>query len=78
MDFVGGLQFSSRGNDYLYAVVYMFSKMCILTPCKNKNIAEQTTHLFFQNIWIHFGLPTSIVSDKILDLLGIFGQICGT
>ena len=49
MDFVGGLPLSRKGRDYLY-VVDNFSKMCILTPCKKKIIAEQTAHLFFQNI----------------------------
>ena len=64
MDFVGGLPLSRKGHDYLYVVVDRFNKMCILTPSKNKITTEQTTHLFFQNIWVHFGLPTSIVSDR--------------
>ena len=64
MDFVGGLPFSKRGHDYLYVVVDRFSKMCILMPCKKKVTAEQTAHLFFQNVWVHFGFPTSIVSDQ--------------
>ena len=64
MDFVGGLRLSWKGHDYLYIVVNRFRKMCILTPCKKKIIAEQTTHLFSQNIWIRSGLPSSIVSDQ--------------
>ena len=45
-------------------VVDRFSKMCILMSCKKKIIAKQTTHLLFQHVWVHFGLPTSIVSDR--------------
>ena len=72
MDFVGGLPLSRKGHDYLYVVVDRFRKMYILTPCKKKITVEQTTHLFFQNIWIHFGLPTSIVSDRGSRFAGIF------
>jgi len=64
MDFVGGIPQSRKGHDYLYVFVDMFSKMCTLTPCKNKITAEQTTQIFFQNIWVHFGLPTSIVCGQ--------------
>ena len=64
MDFVGGLPKSRKGHDYLYVIVDMFNKMCILTPCNKQITAKQTTNLFFQHVWVHFGLPTSIVSDQ--------------
>ena len=35
MDFVGGLLMTKGGHDYLFVVVDMFSKMCMLMPCKN-------------------------------------------
>jgi len=56
----------------LYVVVDRFGKMCILIPCKKKITAEQTSHIFFQNIWFHFGLPTSIVSGRDSRFVGIF------
>lgn len=61
MDFVGGLLMSKIGHDYFYAVVDRFSKMCILMPCKKQVTTEQTTQMFFDNVWVHFGLPTSII-----------------
>ena len=64
MDFVGGFPMSRIGHDYLYVVVEIFSKMCILMPCKKHVTIEQTTHIFFTNVWIHFVLPTSIISDQ--------------
>ena len=64
MDFVGGLPLSKRGHDYLYVVVDRFRKMCILIPCNKQITAEQTKKLFFEHVWVHFGLPTSIVSDR--------------
>lgn len=33
---------------------------------------EKTTHIFFQNIWVHFGLPTAIVSDRDSRFVGNF------
>jgi hypothetical protein len=60
MDFVGGLSMSRIGHDYLYVMVDRFSKMCILIPCKKQVTTEQTTQLFFANVWVHFGLPTFI------------------
>jgi len=62
MDFVGGLLNSRKGYDYLYVVVDRFSKMCILIPCNKQVTTEQTSNMFFQNVWVHFGLPTSIIS----------------
>ena len=64
MDFVGGFPKSRKGHDYLYMVVNRYSKMCLLIPCNKQVTAEQTTKLFFQNVWVHFGLPTSIVFDQ--------------
>ena len=72
MDFVGGLPMSRRGHDYLYVVVDRFSKMCILMPCKKQVTAEQAASLFFQHVWVHFGLPTSIISDRDSRFLGEF------
>ena len=72
MYFVGGLLMSRKGHDYLYVVVDRFRKMCLLMPCKKKITAEQTANIFFQNVWVHFGLPTSIVSDRDFRFVGNF------
>jgi hypothetical protein len=72
MDFVGGLPMSRKGHDYLYVVVDRFSKMCILMPCTKQVTTEQTTQLFFQNVWVHFGLPKSIISDRDSRFVGSF------
>jgi hypothetical protein len=63
MDFVGGFPLSKMGHDYLYVVVDRFVNMCVLMPCKNNIIDEKIVHIFFQHVWVHFGLPTSIISD---------------
>jgi len=63
MDFIGGFPLSRKSHDYLYVVIDRFSKMCILMPCKKKITVEQTASHYFQHVWVHFGLPTSIVSN---------------
>jgi hypothetical protein len=72
MDFIGGLPMTKGGHNYFYVVVDRFNKMCILMPCKNNITAEQTANLFFQYVWVHFGLPTSITSDQDTRFLGDF------
>jgi hypothetical protein len=72
MDFFEGLPMLKRGDDYLYVVVDRFSKMCILMSCKKKIITKQTINLLFQYVWVHFGLPTSIISDRDTRFLGDF------
>jgi hypothetical protein len=72
MDFLGGFPLSKRGHDYLYVVVDRFRKICFLMACKKKINAEKTTHLFFQHVWVHFGHPTSIISDRDTQFLGDF------
>jgi hypothetical protein len=72
MDFVGGLPMTKGGHDYLYVIVDRFNKMCILMPCKKHITVEQTTNIFFQYVWVHFGLPMSIVLDRDTRFLGDF------
>jgi hydrogenase maturation factor len=63
---------SKRGHDYLYVVVDRFSKMCISMPCKKQIIVEQAANLLFHYVWVHFGLPTSIISYQDTRFLGDF------
>lgn len=72
MDFVGGFPLSRRILDYFYVVVDQFRKMCVLMPCKNKITPVKIAHLFFQFVWVHFGFPTSIVSNLGSHFLGDF------
>lgn len=55
---------SRKSHDYLYVVMDCFSNMCILMPCKKQISTEHTASLFFQYVWVCFGLPTSIVSNR--------------
>jgi hypothetical protein len=46
--------------------------MCILMPWKKKITIEQDVNLFFQYVWVHFVLPTSIISNRDNRFLGEF------
>jgi hypothetical protein len=72
MDFVGGFSMSRKGHDYFYVVVDRFNKTFVLIPCKKQVTFEQTTQMFFENVWVHFRLPTSIVSDRDSRFMGKF------
>jgi hypothetical protein len=37
--------------------------MTILVACKKNIIIEATAKLFFEQVWVHFGIPKTIVSD---------------
>ena len=63
---------SKRNHDYLYVVVDRFSKMWILMPCKKQVTSKQTAHMFFQHVWVHFGLPNSIIFYQDSRFLGNF------
>jgi hypothetical protein len=49
--------------------------MCVLIPCKKQVTFEQTAQMFFENVWVHFGLPTSIVFDQDSRFMGKFWSI---
>jgi hypothetical protein len=48
----------------VFVVVDRFSKMAILVAYKKSITAEATAKLFFEQVWVHFGIPQTIVSDR--------------
>jgi hypothetical protein len=57
MDYMPGLPSTKQGNDYVFVVIDRFSKMDILTSCKKNIIVEAIAKLFFEWLWVHFGIP---------------------
>ena len=72
MDYLSGLPTTKHGNDCVFVVVDRFSKMAIMTGCKKTITAEATAKLFFERVWIHFGLPQTIISDRDSKFLSTF------
>jgi hypothetical protein len=68
MDYMSGLPSTKRGNDCVFVVVDRFSKMAIMAACKKNITAEATAKLFFERVWVHFGIP------KPLSQIGTVGS----
>jgi hypothetical protein len=45
-------------------VVDRFSKMAILAACKKNITTEAIAKLFFERVWVHIGIPQTIVLDQ--------------
>jgi hypothetical protein len=63
MDYMLCLPSTKRGNDCVFVVVDCFSKMAILADYKKNIIAEATAKIFFKRVWVHFGIPQTIISN---------------
>eukprot|EP00253_Pinus_taeda_P022804 PITA_22804 len=72
MDYMPGLPSTKHQNDCVFVVIDRFSKMAIMEACKNNITAEDTAKLFFERVWVHFGIPQSIISDRDSRFLGTF------
>jgi hypothetical protein len=72
MEYMSGLPSTKWGNDCVSVVVDRFSKMVILATFKKRITAEATIKIFFERVWVHFGIPETIVSDREIQFLGAF------
>ena len=82
MDFITDLLISN-GFDSIFIVVNQgLSKGVILMPCNKTITAEETAKLYIDNVFIQYGLPDVMISDRgpqftsnvfngIMDALGI-------
>ena len=67
MDFNTSLPPSPDGYNAIMTVVDHLTKLCRLVPCKfgEANLTGgEVARLFFDNIMRHYGVPSSIVSDR--------------
>jgi hypothetical protein len=64
MDFMSGFPRTKRGHEHLFVIEDMFSKMCILVPCKKTIKGQYAAIMFFKKVWVHSKIPWSIILDK--------------
>jgi hypothetical protein len=60
---VGGFPTIKKEHDYLFVVVHRLNKMCILMPSKNTIKGQEATDVFYEHVWVHFGILRSIILD---------------
>ena len=72
MDYMSILPSTKHGNDCVFVVVDRFSKMAIMAACKKNITVEATAKLFFERVWVHFGIPQSIILDRDNRFLSTF------
>ena len=75
MDFMSGLPTIKHGHDFVSVVVDRSSKMVILVACRKAISIEETAKLFFEHVWVHFGLPKSIISYRDSQFLNKFWSL---
>jgi hypothetical protein len=64
MDCMPAFPSNKHTHDCAFVVFDRFSKMAILTPCKKSMIVKATTRIFFEHVWVHFGLPHPIILER--------------
>jgi hypothetical protein len=72
MDYMSGLPSTKQDNDCVFVVVDRFLKMAILTACKKSITVADTAKLFFERVWVHFGIPRTIIFDRYNRFLSTF------
>jgi hypothetical protein len=64
MDFITDLPISDGFDSIFIMVDQGLTKGVILCPCDKMITAEQTANLYIKNVFIHFGLPDVMISDR--------------
>ena len=72
MDYMSVLPSTKHGNDYDFVVIDKFSEVAIMAACKKNITIEATAKIFFERVWVHFGIPQSIISDWDSTFLSTF------
>jgi hypothetical protein len=67
-----GISSTKRGNDCAFVVFDHFSKMAIMAAYKKSITVEATSNLLFEHVWVHFGIPQTIISDRESQFLSTF------
>ena len=64
MDYMLSLHSTKYDNNCIFVVVDRISKMAIIVAYKKSITTKNTTKIFFERVWVHFGIPQYIVLDR--------------
>jgi len=72
MNFILDLSWSMKGLEFIFVVVYRFSKMTYSISCYKIDDAMNIADLLFREVvWLH-SIPISIVSNRDVKFLSNF------
>ena len=63
---------TNHGNNCVFVAIDRFSKMAIMAAYKKNITAESIAKFFFERVWVHSGIPSSIISDQDSRFLSTF------
>ena len=64
LDFITKLPVSAGSDSILTVVDHDCTKVAVFIPCRKEITAEETTGLYLQHVFMHYGLPSRIISDR--------------
>jgi hypothetical protein len=72
MDYMSCFPSNKHGNDFVFVVVNPFSKILIFSLFNKIITTEATTKIFFESVWVYFGLLYTIISGRDSSFLSTF------
>jgi hypothetical protein len=64
MDFITHLPVTDRGNDAILTIVDKLTKRTLFLPTREMIDAKETAELLFKEVFRHYGIPKTIISDR--------------
>jgi hypothetical protein len=74
LDFITKLPISQGYDSILTITDHDCMKVSIFIPCNEEINAEGTAALYIQHVFMHFGLPRKVISDRDLCFISKFMQ----
>jgi hypothetical protein len=73
MDFIMDLPLS-HGYNAILTIVDKLTKYAMFLPCKTTITEEETAKLVHNHVWMHYGLPRQIITDRDTRWTGSFWE----
>jgi hypothetical protein len=72
MDYMSSFPSTEKNHNCVFVALNQFSNVAILEPHNRSITFEATAQVFFDNFWVHFGIPRTFISDMDNRFLNTF------